>query len=336
MIPNPKLEGFRQRQTKRESERKKLEKLGKSSAEYIFVPPKELIASNGRADLTQMFCECEISLEEAEAEAARLGFEPILPQPPASAFDPAKETFWSYPMIVAWVAWQDMAKVRDQFDAFRAASREFYTLEFQTVEKEKRCRQEIRALPPATCNTLEMYDAKGWESDHRKMSVADARRAIHASLCAVDGLKARARPLNLGGLGNPREIPTAEWSSLGFWDDPRHACIGLRFDDAARSVYLKPMFYREQVMAIWPRRVFPVGKWPKQFTNEILSELQPKYGAFAAERIKTTGAAPTEADDRAWVIEQLDGHEKVGIARTLRANCDLPELHTPGRRKRRS
>lgn len=43
------------------------------------------------------------------------------PEPDPADFDPNQEIFWTLPMAIAWIAWRDPAKVRDQWDQYRKA-----------------------------------------------------------------------------------------------------------------------------------------------------------------------------------------------------------------------
>lgn len=62
----------------------------------------------------------ELKPEEAEAEAKKLGIEPLETRPDPAKFNPMKETYWTYPMILAWIARRSSDAVREQWNAFRS------------------------------------------------------------------------------------------------------------------------------------------------------------------------------------------------------------------------
>lgn len=61
----------------------------------------------------------ELTPDEAEQEAARLGCGPLASTPPASAYDPMRCPAWTLPMAVAWIAWRSLDDVREAWDRYR-------------------------------------------------------------------------------------------------------------------------------------------------------------------------------------------------------------------------
>ncbi len=59
-----------------------------------------------------------MSPAEAEAEAARLGLDPMASTPDPSDFDPLQETLWTLPMAVAWISRRDVNAVRNAWEAY--------------------------------------------------------------------------------------------------------------------------------------------------------------------------------------------------------------------------
>lgn len=56
----------------------------------------------------------QLSVADAETEALRLNLGSLASVPAPDAFDPAREVHWSLPMAVAWIAYRDIQKVREQ------------------------------------------------------------------------------------------------------------------------------------------------------------------------------------------------------------------------------
>lgn len=52
---------------------------------------------------------------EAEAEAAHLGLERLASRPDPSQFDPMRETWWTLPMAIAWIARRSPDEVRESW-----------------------------------------------------------------------------------------------------------------------------------------------------------------------------------------------------------------------------
>lgn len=77
------------------------------------------MAKIDRDELLRRVTHFEITLDEADAEAARCGLEPLNPDPDPTVFDPMSEVRWSLPMTLAWIIWRDPDRVRWQWDRWR-------------------------------------------------------------------------------------------------------------------------------------------------------------------------------------------------------------------------
>jgi hypothetical protein len=73
----------------------------------------------------------ELTPAAAEAEAARLGIEPLAETPDPARFDPMQEWNWSLPMAVAWVTWRTPDAVRKWWDAYRNECRDWHFKRWQ-------------------------------------------------------------------------------------------------------------------------------------------------------------------------------------------------------------
>lgn len=61
----------------------------------------------------------KLTPDEAEVEARRCGLEPLRRVPNVDKFDPTKETQWTLPMAVAWIAYRSREAVRDWWPSYR-------------------------------------------------------------------------------------------------------------------------------------------------------------------------------------------------------------------------
>lgn len=68
----------------------------------------------------------EITGEQADIEAMRLGLGSLSHYPSADEFRPEAEAQWPLPMAVAWIAYLDLEKVREWSAPYRAACRDWH------------------------------------------------------------------------------------------------------------------------------------------------------------------------------------------------------------------
>ncbi len=59
--------------------------------------------ANVRSDLIQQVQSGTMTLNEANAEAERLGIAPLITQPDPAKFDPLNKVAWPLPMLAAWL-----------------------------------------------------------------------------------------------------------------------------------------------------------------------------------------------------------------------------------------
>lgn len=74
---------------------------------------------NQRDELFDQLKYGKIDPATAEAEARRLGLDPLQPVVDLSRFDPAREVQWTLPMAVAWIAYRSLDNVRNSWNAYR-------------------------------------------------------------------------------------------------------------------------------------------------------------------------------------------------------------------------
>lgn len=64
----------------------------------------------------------EISGEEADAEAVRLGLSRFSSEPGPDEFRPEDLTHWTLPMALAWIAYMDLKEVREWSAPYRPSA----------------------------------------------------------------------------------------------------------------------------------------------------------------------------------------------------------------------
>jgi hypothetical protein len=72
-----------------------------------------------RDDLITMVQRGEMTPDDAEAEAKRLGLDPLAAEPDPNDYDPMREPFWTLPMAVAWIAYRTQDAVRNWWNEYR-------------------------------------------------------------------------------------------------------------------------------------------------------------------------------------------------------------------------
>lgn len=167
-----------------------------------------------RDALLRLAAEGKITGEEAEAKAIKAGSPPFTWQPPLPAFDPMQEAQWSFVMAIAWIAWRDLAAVREQDARFRAECRHFL------FQKSKKPRAKIARsgffLEPwskTSVSSLRLLEVILESRDKlpptRQMPVKIAEHTLWRALS-----EGRLTGHALIAAGVPIDIPERDWSYL--------------------------------------------------------------------------------------------------------------------------
>lgn len=127
----------------------------------------------------------EITGEQADAEAIRLGLGSLSRRPGPDEFRPEAETHWTLPMAVAWIAYLDLDEVREWSVPYRAECsywfwqrwrRGFDGPIYEGWHLEQRSRPTLSLLVTGSV----FYGAKG--DNGLTMSIAEAREALWIAL----------------------------------------------------------------------------------------------------------------------------------------------------------
>jgi hypothetical protein len=166
-----------------------------------------------RAELIGQVETGQISVADAEAEALRLNLGALASVPAAETFDPAREAHWSLPMAIAWIAYRDIQRVREQWNDYRLKCWDWHGRRWQRgfdgpiyggFVLEQRSR--------ATLPRLGLYDAfhEATGDTALSMTIREAREALWIAL-RTDCFRATG----LNQRTNERqEIPPLEWYEL--------------------------------------------------------------------------------------------------------------------------
>ena len=257
----------------------------------------------------------KITPAEAEAEAVAAGLAPFAQQPALPDFDPMLDARWSIVMAVAWIAWRDLTRVRENCSAFRSESVHWVFREWNE---------------PINDGTA-FAAQKGWflerwsEPTTVRLSILERfRDELPASWCmsVPEAEKALWRALSDGHLvaealsrdGKPVDIPEREWSYLKLFEDGKRDVLRydvLDRDDPFTAVKLK----RDDLLRLWPERTqreaMPVGVVEPFMLEPMTSPIPTGYVPLCVvlHWIMTSGSARSVAmdDEAAWAasVEKL-------------------------------
>jgi len=196
----------------------------------------------------------EITGDEADAEAVRLGLGSLSRKPGPDQFRPEALTHWTLPMAVAWIAYLDLDKVREWSAPYRA---ECYDWHWQRWRRGldgpiyEGWHLEQRSTPTLSLLGIGASIDRAEDNGHLKLSVAEAEKALWVAL-GTDCFRASGLNEN----GRRVEIPPLEWNDLKLIlgrGDREELCFD--FDSVAYRQVLLPSapirgFWREPVPSV--------------------------------------------------------------------------------------
>ncbi len=276
---------------------------------------------------------------EAEAQALTAGIEPLATCPDPALFDPMQESFWTFTMAVAWIAWRTENAVREAWRKYRDEVWFFATVEWRR------------------CPTDEIHS--GWQLKQHGPSISHLaiREALNNTddgddpllLSVPDAVAALWRGLLEGALtasavhdkfSQRTEIPAIEWQDLKLTDaNGQEALTGISGAVAVHVHYLKPTIASAQILAKWPQdgvlpemavRHEPI-KTPSTATK---AQLEAAY-VKRRDEWPSDKPTPSERDDRAF-LKKIKPDITRDRARELRRKLAPDNWKERGKRKPRS
>lgn len=160
----------------------------------------------------------ELTPSQAEAEAAAAGFGPLAQEPEPGAFDPMNKSRWTFVMALAWIAWRNIGRVRENCSDFCAN---------RTIWRQQRWRGPVEqgrhfaeydgwfleALKGATVPGLEILESilrESGELPSKSVATVPDAEALLLSALSEGHIVAEAKD----SLGKPVDIPERDWSYL--------------------------------------------------------------------------------------------------------------------------
>ncbi len=255
----------------------------------------------------------EITPQEAEAEARAAGLEPFERQPELPAFDPLRESRWTIVMAIAWIAWRDIGRVRENCPGFRSECIHWIFREWnQPVENGTAFAPRAGWFPEtwheATTARLSILEniLKGRDElpPTWQMTVQEAEETLWRALLE-EHLVAEA----VNADGRPVDIPAREWSYLKLFEEGKRDT--LKYDaldphEPFRDVKLR----RDDLMTLWPVKT-NVAPEPELSNRAITPDMLAPLAAAGSAGYVPLGVAlhwiMTKAGTRSATVNDAGG-----------------------------
>ena len=163
-----------------------------------------------RDDLLDQVRLGNISPQQAEDDAAKLGLEPFTTRPDPKDFDPRHEAMWTLPMALAWIIWRSPDPVREMWDLFRDKFRFWLPQDWQVPGQPKMHGHILEGKEPAG-----LWDVM---FELQQQPAVSPGVASWSDACRLLRIEAQRGALIVRGLptagGPPKIIPSVEWDDL--------------------------------------------------------------------------------------------------------------------------
>jgi hypothetical protein len=197
----------------------------------------------------------EISPEQAEAEAARLGLAPLASKPDRASFNPMDETWWSLVMATAWIAWRSPERILEFYDPYRTECWDWHFRKWRVgFDGPVHAGYFLEQRRPATLTMIaffENYDrASGiWPAD--AIGIRDAKAQLWKALGEA---AVRATGIDRH-TGERMPIPDYAWHDFEDFDEDGRVVVHQRHQTGLRKTgFTDVVLRREAVLARWPPR----------------------------------------------------------------------------------
>jgi hypothetical protein len=207
----------------------------------------------------------QITREQAETEAAKHGAQPFEWRPPLPAYDPMQEAYWSLVMSVAWIAWRDLSRVREQDAGFRSECTHWLFREWKRPgETTVRSGWFLEPWSKTSVVSLRLLgmimESRGTLPPTGGMSVKAAQQELWRALS-----EGRLRGYALNTEGVPVDIPEKEWAYLQLYEE-READV-LKYNPLdSRPAFTQVKMKRDDLFKSWP----PITHHPVELTDNFL------------------------------------------------------------------
>ena len=217
-----------------------------------------------RDDLFERAKVGEITGEQADAEAIRLGLGSLSRRPGPDEFRPEAETHWTLAMAVAWIAYLDLDEVREWSAPYRTHCFDWHWQRWRRGLDGpiyEGWHLEQRSKPTLSLLGIGASIDRAEDNGHLKMSIGEAEKALWVAL-RTDYFRASGLNEN----GRRVEIPPLEWNDLKLIlgrGDREELCF-----DFDRVAYKQVLLPAASIRGLWREPVESVEQLPPTMRPE--------------------------------------------------------------------
>jgi hypothetical protein len=248
------------------------------------------VVDSTRDDLIEKVRYGEISPAQAEAEAVRLKLERLAQCPDKELFDPMKETFWTLPMAIAWIAYRTADEVVSWWDPYRTTCWDWqfrrWRIGFDGPVHEGYFLEQRKGATLAVLGIASIFDEKSDKGPTMKMSVKEAKES--ALRIALEQGLIEALGIN-SATGVKEKIAAPAWHDLEFHEENERDVVATPLTWSGQALRFEQIIvWRKAVTGMWPDAMPPPLALP-----ETMAPTGPGYMPLysAAQWIATIGGS---------------------------------------------
>ena len=228
-----------------------------------------------------------IELEIAKARARALGIE-LERRPDPSMFDPMSESDWTLPMVVAWIAFKDIEKVRGQMNSWRAVTEDLVERTQTGLHSPDLKVWKVRPVQNAMLRLMAFEEAIQWDSGGNLAGNQEMEKLIEGAI------KQLWNQLGSGGLVARGKLPYRPRQEIPkhYWQDLQRNNQDFIEDYVSRSVqgenwldseekWFDVTVPREDVLEVWQAQLSRIAIW--DFAERKLSGDPAKIGQLVTD-----------------------------------------------------
>jgi hypothetical protein len=246
---------------------------------------------------------------KAEAEAKARGWPPFAQAPAWPAFDPRRESRWPLVVAIAWIAWRDLERTRQQFPAYRRERWDWCFCEWNKPVKRgtafmRRAGWFLQMAPEQTIIGLQMLESylhsRGELPSAARMTVAAAEQELWHAL-ADSQLNAEA----LDETGKPVDVPSREWGYLKRFEEGNREVLKYGPLDS-RPRFTQVNLKSRDLMRLWPstpatmKAEHNCARWLAQQMAQSPTKRPKSRAAFWTDAKRQFRGLAKRQFDRAW------------------------------------
>lgn len=228
---------------------------------------------------------------QAEERARELGLAPLSPTLDVALYDPMAENYWTLAMVVNWIAWRDVDRLRDVLPSWRRDHQDWFYRDYRVPDGagawvtrsgwilERVHKGEAPFLFLSLCEAIEASESAGIDPAMRR-TIRGAREDLWLELGA-----GRVMATTATEGASIFQIPPHEWAFLEHGESRGRDVLYVRNDTWRGPKYAgEVLISRQNVLSIWP--------------IEPVTACREEQSASAAEWYITTGRTRAETNLR--------------------------------------